>query len=220
MPVRRIPMNYRHITGRIAGRGDTPTAEFEAGLERDFLTLLRFDFNVRTYEVQPVRIEYFDTEDRKHHYTPDVLVYYRTDITPAKWMNTTLFEIKHTDDLKKNAEKYALTFKAGEAYADEKGWDYKVITEQEIRTSYLVNARFLTRYLDHPIEDSEYRILVQTMRTLRQATPEVLLSAIYRDPWNQAKLLPSLWNLVARRVIQSDLTRPLTMTSDIWSSLP
>nr|WP_308029745.1 hypothetical protein [Neisseria lactamica] len=38
----------------------------------------------------------------------------------------------------------------------------------------------------------------------------------FQDEYNQAKLLPVLWYLIAERKIGADLNQPLTMQSSIW----
>lgn len=92
MPMRKIPKNYRNVTG-IAARGKAQgQAMFESTLERDLLTLLEFDPLVETFEVQPLKIHWFDGV-KQRSYTPDILVYYAQ---PRH--KTTLFEVKHRSD--------------------------------------------------------------------------------------------------------------------------
>ena len=43
MPVRKIPKNYRNVTGVAAHRKADGPAMFESTLERDFIALLEFD---------------------------------------------------------------------------------------------------------------------------------------------------------------------------------
>ena len=60
MPVRKIPKNYRNITGMAAYSKSVGCAAYESSLERDFLSLLEFCPDVIRFEVQPVSIEWFD----------------------------------------------------------------------------------------------------------------------------------------------------------------
>ncbi|MBI5634751.1 MAG: heteromeric transposase endonuclease subunit TnsA, partial [Nitrospirae bacterium] len=50
MPVRKIPRNYRNITGAVSRSNGDPMVRYESALERDFYELLDFDINVRSYE--------------------------------------------------------------------------------------------------------------------------------------------------------------------------
>lgn len=93
MPVRKIPPNYRSVTGSISFRS-RKSVRFESTLERDFYEILDFDLNVDDIDGQPVLIEYEDETVRAKHYTPDVLVMYREDIVPAKYMRPWLCEVK------------------------------------------------------------------------------------------------------------------------------
>jgi TnsA endonuclease C terminal len=50
---------------------------------------------------------------------------------------------------------------------------------------------------------------------LGETNPAHLLTAMSQDRWQQAQLLPMLWQLVATRQIETDLRQPLTMQSRI-----
>ncbi len=75
MPVRKIPKNYRNVTGVAASCMAMGSAGFESTLERDFLTLLEFRRDIDSFEVQPVRIDWVGAQGIERSYTPDVLVF-------------------------------------------------------------------------------------------------------------------------------------------------
>src|SRR5437016_4446366 len=56
MPVRKVPKNYRNLTGLVPNTRTSSMTAFESSLERDFLLLLDFDPDVTFYEEQPVTI--------------------------------------------------------------------------------------------------------------------------------------------------------------------
>jgi hypothetical protein len=62
MPVRKIPKNYRGVTGLVASELNAKQTAFESTLERDFMLLVEFDPNVLSYEEQPVRIDYLSAD--------------------------------------------------------------------------------------------------------------------------------------------------------------
>lgn len=211
MPVRKIPKNYRNVTGIAAYRKAQGQAMFESTLERDFITLLEFDPLVDAFEVQPLKVNWHDGA-RNRSYTPDLLVYYTQPRHP-----TTLFEVKYRSDLRENWADFKPKFKAARAFAKEKGWKFKLITEREIRSPYLSNAKFLMAFANKgPISETDMDILDEAIRRLEHSTPAELLGDIYQDEWNRARLLPSLWYLIGIRHIATDLTKKLTMTSPIW----
>jgi hypothetical protein len=108
-------------------------------------------------------------------------------------------------------------FRAARSYAKARDWKFQIITEQEIRTPYLDNIKFLLRYRSISVEFEEYDFILKKLRDLREADPEALLKACYKDPLNQAKLLPLIWHLVSVKTIQTDLSLPLSMHSRIWT---
>jgi hypothetical protein len=242
MPSRKIPPNRRSLTGLIASQKNpglslvpspsagTPPPKvllrppqtrmkgFESSLERDFLILLDFDLNVDRYEEQPLRIEYTDGDGRARTYTPDVLVYYRDDMTPAKWMKPLLCEVKYRADLFADWPAIKPKIRAGRDYAREQGWRFQIVTEREVRTPYLDNAKFLRPYrrIESPWDDK--KLVLDALRELREADPETVLLAVHQDPLGRAQLLPALWHLLAMGMIDADLTLPLNMRTRIWAT--
>jgi hypothetical protein len=189
----------------------------ESTLERDLLFLLEFDLNVATYEEQPVVIEYQDADGLARTYTPDVLITYRKDVAPAKSMPPLLAEVKYRQDLFADWKVLKPKFKAARRFARERGWHFRILTEQEIRTPFLENARFLLRYQRLEMDWDKAQLLLLMIGELREATPESLLMACSADPMERAVLLPMLWHLVAIGTLGCDLNCKLTMHSPIWT---
>lgn len=63
MPVCAIPKSYTHITGIVSSKKAIGAAEFKSGLECDFY--LDFDPEVERFEIQPVRIWWEDSVDKR-----------------------------------------------------------------------------------------------------------------------------------------------------------
>jgi hypothetical protein len=143
MPVRKIPKNYLVVTGSFASRKNDQMDEFESLLEKEYMLLLDFDERVERFEAQPVKIP---VPGISKGYTPDVLVHYLPNPVSGSVPNPLLTEVKHTDDLKRNADKYAPKFAAAEQYALEYGWDFRVTTQVDIRIPRLANIKFLREY--------------------------------------------------------------------------
>jgi hypothetical protein len=192
----------------------------ESSLEHDFLVRLDFDPTVERYEEQPVRIEYRDAAGDKHTYTPDVLVHYRQDISQGQPSQAILYEVKYRKDLFDNWREIKPKIRAGRAFARQRDWRFKIITEREIRTPYLENARFLRPYLRFRPSDEEQGTLLDTLPALGASDPESLLWAIHQEAVKRAELLPALWHLIATGKIYTDLSQPLNMRSLIWVANP
>jgi hypothetical protein len=217
MPVRKVRSTGSNIIGHIGVAPSSSRVHFESTLERDFFIMLRFDIHVESFEEQPVTIHYKDDTGKERKYTPDVLVRYRRDIKAARDLPWLLCEVKYTDDLKKRADEYAPKFAAGRQYAGEQGWEFEIFDETRIRTPYLENARFLYPYRDQRIPYEYKQLLLDKIVELRLTTPDALLTSVYRDLINRARLIPALWVLITQKHIGVDLTQKLTMQSPIWS---
>lgn len=189
---------------------------FESTLERDLMYLLKFDSTVDRFVSQPVKIKYVDQANLDHSYTPDILIYHRKDTKEGRRKKNILAEVKYRDDLCKNFREYHPKFRAAMKYAKSKGWIFKVYTEENIRTPYLENAKFLTPYINYEIDQNILMEVMKRMTDLGESTPQALVASFFSDKWNQAGLLPVLWHLVARKHIGANLLLPLTMTSCIW----
>lgn len=218
MPVRKIPKNYRNVTGRAPHEKAMGSASFESLLERDFLLLLEFSNEVKRFEVQPVTIRWQDDTGARRTYTPDVLVHYHA----STGLKTTLFEVKYRKDLNRDWVDLREKFKAAIRYAKEHGWRFKLVSEIEIRTPYLENIRFLSPFVKNPPaafpEVEQYMdLLSREIRRSGESTPQNLIRDVFNSEWQQAKLLPVLWYLVGSGQIGADLTRPINMKTPIWS---
>lgn len=214
-PVRRIPISSRSITGQMP----TSTNEnqpFESTLERDLMYLLKFDQTVDRFVSQPVKIKYVDKQNVARSYTPDLIVYHRKDTPEAKHKKSILLEVKYKDDLCKNFREYHPKFRAAMKYAKSRGWVFKVYTEEHIRTPYLTNAKFLLPYRDYAVDHGIFLSVLKRMADLSETTPQALVASFYTDKWNQASLIPTVWHLIAKNHIGTNLLSPLTMSSSLW----
>lgn len=214
MPVRKIPKNYRNLTGKAAS-DKSNSAFFESTLERDFLTLLEFDPQVIIYDVQPVVVSWVDSEGMRRTYTPDVLIKYRKGGCAYSSFDTILCEIKYRSEIVKKWSDLKPKFKAAIKYSGEMGWRFKIFTEQEVRTIYMENARFLLPYMSKGIDDAYAEMLLNKLIERRQCSIEGLLNSVFLDRWAQAELIPTLWYLIGLGRIKTDLNMPLTMSSEI-----
>ncbi len=213
MPVRKIPKNYRNITGIAAHLKANGQAMFESTLERDFLMLLEFDKSVGRFEVQPVKIDWADKSGKPRSYTPDTLVYYK-----RKKHLPTIYEVKYRSDLKKDWQNLKPKFKAAIRFCKENNWRFKIITEVEIRTQYLESVKFLLPFVHRGYStETDMTILDQKLTELSSSTPKQLIEEIYSDELNQATLLPTLWYLIGTGEVGVDLNQKLTMSSKIWA---
>ncbi|MCB1583332.1 MAG: heteromeric transposase endonuclease subunit TnsA [Xanthomonadales bacterium] len=211
MPVRKIPKNYRNLTGLLPSEKSVGEAGFESALERDVLIYFEFKSNVRKFEVQPVQIEWVDEQKRKRTYTPDVLVHFDD-------RNPIIYEIKYSQDLTELLNEDRDKFRTAIGFARKKGWRFKFFTEDKVGMTYLKNIRFLLPFLQAgPRVETDMDLIDDKLHELTESTPRQIITSIYADEFNQADLIPTLWYLVATEQIGINLHEPLTMISKIWS---
>jgi hypothetical protein len=216
MAVRKIRANYRSVTGLVVDNQSARSTAYESSLERDFIKHLLFNKNVLEHEEQPLTIDFTDTSCKQRRYTPDLLVSYRKDVVMTKDWQPLLAEVKYRSDLFKHWAELKPKFRAARAYARERSWDFAVITERELRTSYLQNITFLLELRKHPVDEALTQLLLDSAASKSPATPASLLTFLSDDATQKATLLPTLWQLVANGDIGVDLEQRLTMSSPIW----
>lgn len=206
MAVREIGVNCRSITGRQGLSGQ----QFESALERDLLDLLKFDLDVERYETQPLTIYYEGSDQKSYTYTPDVLVHYRHQ------KPSSLMEVKYRDEYRERYCELRARFRAAHRYARVRGWSFRVVTDREIRTPYLENARFLHPYRDLCSDLARDSLLIEMLGRMGGASPKSLLDALSDNRIVRGELLPRLWKLLADFQVSADLTVKLDMHSPIW----
>lgn len=207
MPVRRIGLCYRSVSGRVPMGNGRRSLAVESTLERDFALLQRFDPAVATVEEQPVRVEYRTTGGFRRFYVPDFLV---TRLRPS--LSTRLVEVKFSTDPALVSGVLDERFAAARAFASARGWSFEVVTEKHIRTPRLGNATFLLPYRERPADAGTRARLLMALRS-GPATIEALIDVAGGD---RGRTLPTLWGMVARFEIGADLDRPLTMRSPLF----
>jgi len=217
MSVRKMRNTYSSsVSGIKYSAKNDRSLSFESTLERDFIYLLEFDDNVEFFEVQPITIDYTDYEGKLRRYTPDFFVRYDIHTEPAKWFEPMLFEIKYRNDLKENWKDYKCKFQAALRFASNKGWRFKILTEKEIRTDYLINAKFLLKYRNASHDLGMINTLSDTIKDLRVSTPREIIVAASIDVNRRAELLHTLWFMIANNMIGTDFNTQLNMNSEIW----
>ncbi len=210
-PVRKIRPSSRSITGKRSSQKTQKSHPFESTLERDYLTLLEFDDSVGNYGVQPVTIHY-SNNNKPTRYTPDVAVYFKAELNRMPL----LVEIKYEAELLEKKSLLEPKFTVARQYACDNGFEFRVVTEKEIRTDYLYNIKFLSRYRDFLVDASLAQIITSQFNQHDQLTPKQLMTN--GDTQMSAVLLHTLWQLLANKTIICDMQKKISMTSIIWKN--
>lgn len=148
-------INYygrKSIIGKFASLKNKSTIYFESLLEQDFIYLLETDITIISYASQPLTVEYF-AQGKTRKYTPDFIV--RTSNM------TEIVEVKP----KKYLDKYVPLYEAVRPVFFERGWDFRVITEENIRLEpRLYNAKLLCRYANYQVNPNHYAACMSIIR--------------------------------------------------------
>ena len=213
MPVRKIKQNYTVVTGAISSQKNANLSEFEGSNEWQYLIILEFDWNneIESFEVQPLKICYGQTS-RGHQriYTLDVLINYHDGRPPC------LIEVKSRKYIRKNWQELKPKFRAGIHYAKLHDMRFKIISDNEIFTAFLDNARFLRTFKTQQPPAEESSLLISGIEMAGHTTPNSLLKSITTNIWHQAAMIPTLWHLIANRRIGVDIYSKVHMESHIW----
>lgn len=205
--VRPIPISTRSITGQHAFQA----AGFESALERDFVTVCAFDPDVDTVVSQPVSVSYVGWQGRTFPYTPDYLVTYRIGASGVPVAPTRLCEVKYEAELQEKREEFKAKFAAAANYAQERGWDFEVVTDVTIRTPRLESAKFLLGFRGRDIDpDLEVRIGAYVARHEGCTVADVLDALASATPAERLVYLPAIWIMVSEFRLWTDLDRSLT----------
>lgn len=216
MPVRSIRKSYRNVTGIVNGDKSIGRGAFESTLEKDLYNQLNFAVRVERFEVQAVKVTPFGPDCEFNSYTPDTLIFYRNDLTPYKFWPPRLIEVKYRSDLKDNWDELKPKFKAAHKYAKNEGWDFKILTEVEIRTPFWENVKFLSLNKNINIPYEIFERFLTAIETLEKTTPYGLLEHLKVNLEDRGSALAHMWHMIANLHIATDLSLPLTMASPIW----
>lgn len=212
MATRKIKKSHSGVTGVWHGTKVRTSQEFESLLERDFLIFLDFIPSVAGYEVQPVTIRYEDAQSKEHDYTPDVLVEFKQGrgfVDRQPW----LVEVKPRENLRKDWGELRERFRAAHQYAREKGWRFRILTEQEIRTTALEHAKYFRSYLRREADPMIRTSILESLGERGPCKMQDLLCPAFSEP---VILAPTLWHLVSTWQVRIDLDHQLTPQAEFW----
>jgi hypothetical protein len=200
-PARRIPLSRRsHIIGfqpLLNG-----TASHESALERDFVTLTSFLNPAAIIRSQPVTI-HFEDDGSHRRYTPDFWVSYEA--------SAELVEVKYEQDLEVHRRRLAPAFAAADEWAQARNATFRIATERDIRRGLLDNAKRLLPLRGLPLDAKTTLLALTHAHTTQRPTFRTVLDALP----DRSLGLATLWRLIARGRLRTNLSIPITLNSEI-----
>lgn len=201
--------NQGHCSGMFYSFKTKKQCPWRGIMERNAMTILDLDPEVREFLVECITIPYVMPSGRKSHYKPDRLIHFHGN------RPSLLIEIKPKRKLRKNREVWDAKFAAAMAEAQSRGWEFEVWTEEHINGKLLDNSDFLRIFVQHPTNTSLQSRLLDALSTMRKTTIAKLLSHVAADNDEHSLLIPQLWQLIALRKIHTDWRKLITIHSDI-----
>jgi len=205
-----ISLSSMSLTGAITSIKNNNYVDFESSLERDYIYLLEFDLSVMKYYEQPFKISYFN-KNKSSYYVPDFFV--------ENWDGSKyLVEIKYKSDLELNKLKLETKFKWAHEFCLANGFNFKILTEDDIRTYHLDNVRFLLGYKRRKFgfKSTDTIIIYQTLNNFGQLTVQETIDYSVKDEMRKAELIYLIWYMVANYELSYDNSSKLSMDTKIW----
>lgn len=174
------------------------------------MALVRSDPDFLSFNAQPVVVLMTKSDGRPARpYRPDGLVQWKSGKPP--W----LVEVKYRKDCAGQWRVLRRKFRAASDFAVARGWVFKVFTEDRIRGPLLQNLQFLEDYGRRRARPKLEK-LVRSAIASGESTPADVVAAVASTGVSPDDVLPSLWRLIARRVVHIDFGVKLTMASTVW----
>ena len=216
MGVRKIPIGTRSLTAHFYSFKNKRLIDCESLVERDVYLSFEFDDEIASYEAQPVKVPRADNKKTGYYY-PDCLITY----TVSSGKRPLLSEVKPTKDMNdpKKAEDIALKLAAIEKYAKDKGWDFRLYLETDVRGPRLDNFKLLYQYTEAPAVFLKYgKAIVDEIKLAGPLSVTELLGRITSDKKEYITALPCVWHLIRNSRIKTDLSIPLTNSAILEAS--
>lgn len=215
--IRHVKSNGFTSPGIIPSRKNYAMVDYESAPEKEMAYFLEFSIAVKRFTYQPVQIPYTNLKGNPAKYTPAFLAFYNTEMEEFKNEKPTLFEVKMRRHIKKDWPNLKNMYVQAMHFCETKGWRFKIITEVELSTPYMRNAKFLTPYLKNTPGLGLIENVMDAMHELEDsATPRDIINIGATEFYRRAALVPALWYLVAKRIIKCDLSQDLTMQTPLW----
>lgn len=210
-PSRKITnTKNRKKTGCFPSRKNKRIVKFESLLEKDYIHLLEFDSDVLSYIEQPIPIEYTHY-NKKYKYTPDFKVIRKNKIQ--------IIEIKPYEKYKRiladvNKRK---KYDAALNYCNYKGYEFKIITDKDIRTGYLLkNIKYLYMYSTINVPENEKEYILKTVSSNISISINELINKLTTNDYLKIQYQRYIYSLLYSHELSTDLTNVISLESKLW----
>lgn len=201
---RKIKATYGSFRSRTPLRTPSGPQFTESALESELLDQLHFTPSVTDLVTQAI-IEYQHGAETRTYATDIVAT-----LAPSLGHHPTAYiiEVKRQGDIAANHLEYRRKFAAARSFAQQRGAAFRVLTEAEIRTPYLANARLLAPWIG---VDMDEEVLDQIRRPLLGGgtTVAALTQTMIASGHDAPSATTAVEQSIALRLVDVDLAAPL-----------
>ncbi|WP_408034619.1 TnsA endonuclease N-terminal domain-containing protein [Tenacibaculum aestuarii] len=209
--VREIKLKKFSLSGQITSQKNNSIIQFESSLERDYSILLEFQPNIKCYLEQPMIINYKEGK-RGRKYIPDFFV---QELDSE--INGRVVEVKYQKELFEKRDILKCKFEAARKFCFENNLKFEVVTENEIRTEYLKNCKFLWKYRfnNSVINWTDIDLILYLFEEKEKVTPNQIME-LTKDDFKKAELLYLTWFLLSSGYVSCNMNKLINMNTILW----
>jgi hypothetical protein len=198
---RKFGPTHGSFSARLPLRTPSGTQFAESLLEAELVRQLNFSNRVHDILTQPV-LRYLK-EGLPRRYTADVIVELHPSPPSPIWY---LIEVKRQEDLDRHEDRYREKFQIAREWCADNNAEFRIMTEQHIRTDYLYNANLLSEYL---ISEPSDEIVGAVWNRLKQEPASVAELTLRLSTYglDRPTARKAIFQLVANRFVHCDLSR-------------
>ena len=199
---RAIGKTYGSFASRVPLRTPSGPQNTESQLETELVIQLNFTPIVKDIITQPV-IEYARA-GKVVEYAADVFtsLFFWSIEHPCAYM----IEVKRQADLDRKKDEYAPKFAGARDWCAQNGVEFRIMTEREIRTPYLYNAKLLGRYVQQFPDHLHLEAIMRLVRDRPKSTVE-LLPLLKAEGIEEPDARDAIEKAVANRDLGCDLSK-------------
>lgn len=176
----------------------------ESDLEFDACFHFEFNPHLVYFEAQPIGYKYL-LNKKLHRYTPDFLCRFSDGYERY-------YEIKYKDEV--DTEEFKEKFEVQRLQAISMGRDLQVLTEKDIQVYPLLeNLEIIHRYA---CMDKPDAIQTHILKLFRSYSELRICQIVANSNQDSAFILPAIYDLVAKKLLQFDWHQPLNWDTPLW----
>lgn len=206
---KNIGVNNFNLTGAITNIKANEHIHFHHSFEYDFIYCLEFDKGVMSYYEQPFILTHYHADTRKT-YKPSFFVEY--------WNGKkVIYDLKQDTEFNKNSSQISW-FKAAREFCNQNNITFKVLSEENIYSSYFFNAKFLLDFKEPKYGFNLYdtNLIYDILSKNTMLTVMDLLNIASMSFERKSELLYVLWYMISNYLVDCNLDRKLNMQTIIW----